>query len=131
MPKTTLKSKKEVTIFIVMLLLSWASLYILNNGIDISAVHYEVQRKPNFNHQLGIISVLSMLWFGLLAVKKKPKAVIVGLAVALVNSFSTFMLIGKLKIAYGVNLPFDAIALVACIVMVFVLNKRYFSRIIG
>ena len=43
---------------------------------------------------------------------------------------NTFQLIEKLKMSYSLDLPFDLVALSSCIVMVFVLNKRYFSRIV-
>lgn len=130
MPQTTLKSRYTILVFVGLLFISGLALYIINNGINTFGIDVEVHKKDKFQYQSGAICLLSMLWFGLLTVKKKPKAMVVGLAVALVNSFSTFVLLGKIEIAYDIKLPYDIIALSSCIIMVFVLNKRYFSRII-
>jgi len=129
MPQTTINSSNTIFIFVGMLFLSGLSLYMINYSTDV--FDFSIHKNDIFQYQLTSICILSMLWFGLLAVKKRIKALFVGLAVALVNSFSTFMLLGKLKAAYRIDLPFDVVALVSCIIMVFVLNKRYFSSIIS
>jgi hypothetical protein len=130
MPQTTLKSFSTIVIFTIMLVVSSLALYILNSGFDSLGIEFKINKIDKFSIQIKTICILSMFWFGLLAVKKRIKAILAGLAVALVNSFSTFMLLDKIKTAYHIDLPFDVIALSTCIIMVFVLNKRYFSRII-
>jgi hypothetical protein len=130
MPRTTLHSKIAVIRFILLLILSAAMLLLINKEVNLWGYTFEIQSTEKFQYQLTTIGVLSTLWFGLLAVKRTRKAVFIGLAVALINSFASFQLIIKIKEAYGINLPFDILTLSSCIIMVFVLNKRYFSRLI-
>ena len=130
MPSTTLKSPASVIGFALLLILSIVTLLLINQQVDFFNVHFEIPKQEKFFYQLVSICLLSMIWFSVLAVKKRIKASLVGLAVALVNSFSAFQLIEKLKMSYSLDLPFDLVALSSCIAMVFVLNKRYFSRIV-